>query len=124
MDAPALAPTDTQADEDTLARQTQDEYDQIPDLYQSSKQLPFRTYVEAPSMLALLGPDVARQSIIDLACGEGFYTRKIRNMGCPDVSRRNGSLHSACARLALLNVAPPSAGSLLAFDTGLGVPVI
>jgi SAM-dependent methyltransferase len=48
--------------------------------YRESKLLAFRTYSEVPDHLALLG-DVRGRDVLDLACGEGFYTRLIRAAG-------------------------------------------
>ena len=42
-----------------------------------SKQQPWRTHVEAFTLLDLIG-DPAGKAMLDLACGEGFYTRMIR----------------------------------------------
>lgn len=56
------------------------QYDGIADGYQQTKLSPLRRYVEAYSFLHLLG-DVNDLSVLDLACGEGFYTRRIREMG-------------------------------------------
>jgi len=60
------------------------EYDPIVRQYRHSKELPFRVYSEIPDHLALLG-DVTGLSVLDLACGEGFYTRLIRQAGAARV---------------------------------------
>jgi SAM-dependent methyltransferase len=57
-----------------------DEYDRIGSQYKESKQLPFRRYVEAHSMFGLL-PDLAGCSVVDLACGEGIYARRLMKAG-------------------------------------------
>ena len=57
-----------------------DEYDRIGQQYKESKQLPFRHYVEAHSMFGLL-PDLAGRSVVDLACGDGIYARKLMRAG-------------------------------------------
>ena len=44
---------------------------------QASKRLPFREYIEWYSYNKLLG-DISQKSVLDLACGEGFYTRRIK----------------------------------------------
>jgi SAM-dependent methyltransferase len=59
-------------------------YDKIAEQYQASKRLPFREYVEWYSYRKLLG-DVSGKSVLDLACGEGFYTRRIKRMGAESV---------------------------------------
>jgi ubiquinone/menaquinone biosynthesis C-methylase UbiE len=57
-----------------------DEYDRIGVQYKESKRLPFRHYVEEHSMFTLLG-DLAGRSVVDLACGEGIYARKLMQAG-------------------------------------------
>ena len=42
--------------------------------------LPFRTESETPTFMNLLASNLGDQSICDLACGEGFYTRKFKNL--------------------------------------------
>jgi SAM-dependent methyltransferase len=56
------------------------EYDQIARQYRRSKALPFRTHVEAPLLSRMLG-DLGGLSVLDLACGEGHYTRRLRQHG-------------------------------------------
>jgi 2-polyprenyl-3-methyl-5-hydroxy-6-metoxy-1,4-benzoquinol methylase len=60
------------------------EYDRFSRAYQRSKQLPFRIFSETPDHMALLG-DVRGRSVLDLACGEGFYTRRIKRAGAARV---------------------------------------
>ena len=55
-------------------------YDNIAKQYQKSKTLPFREFVEWYSYRNMLGK-LARKSVLDLACGEGFYTRRIKENG-------------------------------------------
>lgn len=52
-------------------------YDPIAELYQLSKRHPWRTHVEAFTFLGLVG-DVAGKAVLDVACGEGFYTRLLK----------------------------------------------
>ncbi len=59
-------------------------YDDIAKQYQKSKTLPFREYVEWYSYRKLLG-NIAGKSLLDLACGEGFYTRRIKEHGAGHV---------------------------------------
>ena len=61
------------------------DYDPIAERYQRSKQQPWRTYVETFSLMQLIG-DPAGQSVLDVACGEGFYTRILRNKGAAKVT--------------------------------------
>ncbi len=60
------------------------EYDDIATEYAASKQLPFRTVVEAPSLFALAG-DVRGLAVLDLACGEGTYSRALARRGAARV---------------------------------------
>lgn len=60
------------------------EYDSLVRAYQKSKSLPFRVYSEIPNHLEMLG-DVRGRDVLDLACGEGFYTRLIRQAGAARV---------------------------------------
>ena len=52
--------------------------------YQTAKRQPWRTYLEQPSALALLG-DLSGQSVIDLGCGEGHYSRLLKQLGAAQV---------------------------------------
>jgi SAM-dependent methyltransferase len=56
------------------------QYDAIAEQYQQSKHSPLRTWVEAPTFLGLAG-DVAGLRVLDLACGEGFYSRALAERG-------------------------------------------
>ena len=56
------------------------DYDDIAEAYRTSKQAAWRLHIEAPSFLDLVG-DVRRLSVLDLACGEGFYTRQLAESG-------------------------------------------
>ena len=60
------------------------EYDLIAKEYQLSKLQPWRKYVEAHTFFELAG-DVRGKSILDLACGEGFYTRQLKLRGAATV---------------------------------------
>jgi ubiquinone/menaquinone biosynthesis C-methylase UbiE len=61
------------------------DYDPIAGQYKQSKQQPWRTYIEAFSLMALIG-DPAGKSVLDVACGEGFYTRIMRQRGARKVT--------------------------------------
>jgi toxoflavin synthase len=67
---------------DTLAPATQ--YDAIAAQYRQSKQAPLRRYVEAWSFLRWLG-SLRGLRILDLACGEGHYSRMLRDAGAASV---------------------------------------
>jgi len=60
-------------------------YDPIAEQYQRSKQQPWRTHIEAYSLLQLIG-NIRGQSVLDLACGEGFYTRRLHEQGANRVT--------------------------------------
>lgn len=60
------------------------EYDKIAEEYKESKQLAFREHIELYTYFAVIG-ELAGQSILDLGCGEGFYTRKFRQRGADRV---------------------------------------
>jgi ubiquinone/menaquinone biosynthesis C-methylase UbiE len=47
--------------------------------YKRSKLIPWRIYIETPSFISLVGK-LSNEDVVDLACGEGFYTRMMRRM--------------------------------------------
>ncbi|POX42513.1 class I SAM-dependent methyltransferase [Streptomyces sp. Ru73] len=61
-----------------------DQYDEIGVAYEGFKSLPMIRYSELPSFLGMLD-DVIGRSVLDLACGTGFYTRRIKALGAADV---------------------------------------
>ncbi len=101
------------------------EYDRLTRQYRRSKAMPFRVFSEIPDHLALLG-DLRGRSVLDLACGEGFYTRLIKQAGAARVVGVDLSEHMiALAReqemfdpLGITYVAGPaeSLGSIGPFD--------
>lgn len=60
------------------------DYDRITGEYQQSKLQPWRTHIEAHCLLAIAG-DVSGLSVIDVACGEGYYSRRLRALGAARV---------------------------------------
>lgn len=56
------------------------EYDQIGDRYSEAKQQPFRIHLEAFTLESLAG-DVTGSSVVDFACGDGFYSRRFMRRG-------------------------------------------
>lgn len=56
------------------------DYDLIAEQYKQSKQSPWRTYIEQYTMLELMG-DVRGKLVLDLACGEGYYSRIFKSLG-------------------------------------------
>jgi ubiquinone/menaquinone biosynthesis C-methylase UbiE len=61
------------------------DYDPIAEQYKRSKQQPWRTHIEAFSLMSLIG-DSTGLSVMDVACGEGFYTRMLRQKGASRVT--------------------------------------
>ena len=59
-------------------------YDQIAELYRDSKRLPFRQWIERYTLFDLIG-DARGLSVLDAACGEGHYTRMLREAGATEV---------------------------------------
>lgn len=55
-------------------------YDPIAEQYKRSKEAPWRTHVEYFTLLETIGP-LEGLSVLDVACGEGFYTRLLRHRG-------------------------------------------
>ena len=60
-------------------------YDVIAEEYKQSKTLPWRTYVEKFTLMHIVG-FIAGQNVVDLACGEGYYTRRLQQCGVAAVS--------------------------------------
>lgn len=56
------------------------QYDHIAEQYRLSKQSPLRRWVEVPTFFELVG-NVEGLRVLDLACGDGFYSRKLAEMG-------------------------------------------
>jgi ubiquinone/menaquinone biosynthesis C-methylase UbiE len=56
------------------------DYDPIAEKYKRAKLQPWRAHVESFTLLELVG-DLAGRSVVDLACGEGYYTRRLRQRG-------------------------------------------
>ena len=61
------------------------EYDAIAQDYQQTKATPLRRHVESYSLFRMLG-DVTGRSVLDLACGEGFYARLLKKAGAATVT--------------------------------------
>lgn len=59
-------------------------YDEIAEEYQRAKQQPWRLHLEHFTLFKLLG-DLRGKSVLDLACGEGFYTRFLKRRGAARV---------------------------------------
>jgi SAM-dependent methyltransferase len=59
-------------------------YDPFAQQYRRSKEAPFRQHVEKYTLQHLTGP-LQGESALDLACGEGFYTRLLKSWGAGTV---------------------------------------
>jgi len=60
------------------------QYDNIAEQYARTKDSPLRRWVEQPSFLGMVG-DVRGLRVLDLACGDGFYTRVLKAAGAAEV---------------------------------------
>ena len=60
------------------------DYDAIAEQYKRSKLTPWRTCIEQYTLLELLG-DLCGKSVLDLACGEGYYSRIFKHLGASRV---------------------------------------
>ncbi|MER8234202.1 class I SAM-dependent methyltransferase [Streptomyces sp. NPDC101490] len=60
------------------------QYDGIGEAFEGFKALPLTRYGEVPSVLGLVG-DVRGRSVLDLACGTGFYSRELKRRGASEV---------------------------------------
>ncbi|MER5636713.1 class I SAM-dependent methyltransferase [Kitasatospora sp. NPDC002227] len=63
---------------------SEQQYDHIGEAFEGFKALPLVRYGEVPSVLELVG-EVKGKSVLDLACGTGFYSRELRRRGAADV---------------------------------------
>lgn len=61
-----------------------DQYADIAEKYQKSKQHPWRLCIEDFTLFDLIG-NVTGKAILDLACGAGFYTRRLKQRGAARV---------------------------------------
>lgn len=59
-------------------------YDDIAKEYKESKQLPFRRFIERPTLFNILG-NVEGLRVLDLACGDGIYSREMARRGAKEV---------------------------------------
>lgn len=60
------------------------DYDPIAEKYQEAKLQPWREHLESYTLFELVG-DLRGKAVIDLACGEGYYTRRLRQRGAARV---------------------------------------
>ena len=61
------------------------EYEAVADAYQESMRLPFRDAIEQHTLMATLG-DVAGAKALDMACGDGYYTRLLKRAGAAEAT--------------------------------------
>ncbi|MEM7223196.1 MAG: class I SAM-dependent methyltransferase [Pseudomonadota bacterium] len=59
-------------------------YNEIARNYRESTELPLRVYVDRPTVLRLAGP-LEGKRVLDLACGEGHYSRLLKQNGAKEV---------------------------------------
>ena len=91
------------------------DYDRIAEPYRRAKLQPWRTHIECYTLLRLIG-DVMGKAVIDLACGEGYYTRPLRQRGAArvvGVDRSRGMIGLAEAEEARAPLAEESRRRLL-----------
>ncbi len=81
------------------------QYDEIARRYQRTRSSPLRRWVEMPSLLRLAG-EVRGLRVLDLACGDGFYSRQLAAAGAAEVV----GVDISPAMLALAREAPPVPG--------------
>ena len=60
------------------------DYDAISGKYQRAKRQPWRGHIETFTFLQMMG-DLTGKAVVDLACGEGHYTRMLPSLGAAKV---------------------------------------
>lgn len=58
--------------------------DRVAEQYKQAKQQPWRSRIESYSLLKLIG-DLRGKKVVDVACGEGHFTRLLRQAGAAEV---------------------------------------
>ncbi|MEV0222164.1 class I SAM-dependent methyltransferase [Streptomyces sp. NPDC050704] len=62
------------------------DFDDLAEAYERmASALPLREHVEAHTLFALLG-DIGGRAVLDLGCGSGLYTRRLRELGAATVT--------------------------------------
>ncbi|WP_416973778.1 class I SAM-dependent methyltransferase [Streptomyces sp. 4F14] len=97
------------------------QYDGIGETYEGFKSLPMARWAECPSFLSMLG-DVRGKSVLDLACGTGFYSRRIKRLGAARVLGADVSPAMVEAARAIEERAPLGVRYTVADVTRLPVP--
>jgi SAM-dependent methyltransferase len=108
------------------------QFDELASLYEEMAELPWRKDLEIPTVLGLLG-DLTGAAVLDIGCGSGLYTRRMRSRGARRVvgiDESEGMVAYAKAReqqerlgIEYL-VGPLPASERGAFDLVLGVYVL
>jgi len=62
-----------------------EKYEAIADAYQESMRLPFRDAIERYTLVEMLG-DVTGAKALDMACGDGYYTRLLKRAGASEAT--------------------------------------
>ena len=78
----------------------QQAYDAIAKRYRESKWLLFRHFIERYTLFEVLG-DLRGRTVLDLACGEGVYTRQFKRPG-----GRGGAFQGRTARHGAVQPTP------------------
>ncbi|TAJ09541.1 MAG: class I SAM-dependent methyltransferase [Nitrospirae bacterium] len=61
------------------------QYDAIGETYVGWKETPIPTYTEVPTVKRLLSGAIEGRSVLDLACGTGYYSRLFKQLGAAKV---------------------------------------
>lgn len=61
------------------------DYNPIAEQYKRAKLQPWRAHIESFTLIGLVG-DLKGKSVMDVACGEGFYTRILKSRGANRVT--------------------------------------
>jgi 2-polyprenyl-3-methyl-5-hydroxy-6-metoxy-1,4-benzoquinol methylase len=93
------------------------DYDPIAEQYKRSKQQPWRTYIEAFTLMEIIG-DPQGKSVLDIACGEGFYSRLLRQYG----ARKVVGIDLSARMIALVHTLPNQIGSEIAIFGRCSLP--
>ncbi|MFJ2609222.1 class I SAM-dependent methyltransferase [Streptomyces sp. NPDC091279] len=97
------------------------QYDGIGETYEGFKSLPMARWAECPSFLTMLG-DVRGRSVLDLACGTGFYSRQFKRLGAAEVLGVDISGEMVAAARAIEERAPLGVRYAVADATELPLP--
>lgn len=69
----------------TDVKHTKDVYNKFGSVYHEKRQIPrnnyYNLYVEMPAMLKILKNQVKNKKVLDLGCGSGIFTKKLKQLG-------------------------------------------